>query len=79
MQNISARKMFSGDLERCWFEESMSKRRRFLAHQNYIEKVRRNDIKIYRYFLLDISFLFLLYRRNIDIESMLIRRGLSIA
>ena len=71
--------MFSGDLERCWFEESMSKRRRFLAHQNYIEKVRRNDIKIYRYFLLDIFFLFLLYRRNIDIESMLIRRGLSIA
>ena len=51
--------------------KSTSKRQGFFAYQNYIEKIRRNDVKIRRYF-------FSTYRRNIDIESTLIQRVTAI-
>ena len=36
-------------------EEGMWKRRRFFSHQNIIEKVRRSDVEIRRYFVFDVS------------------------
>ena len=47
--------------------KSTSKRQGFFAYQNYIEKIRRNDVKIRRYFF-----------RRIDVISTLNRRWFNV-